>query len=347
MNSIEVCQIYKMSGIDVICVGFTRKGYAKMQTIGITAGKWPGKGNISDYNDVTHEFTKKWEGVIKKFKLPTLKEANKNWMIGHTLMKAAKRHSWFRASGSCAWLGTVGSSGCAWCVGSGGGIGGTSNQSNMLIVAPIFNLDTSKIVIDEKEIKRKSNEDSETIETKDVQPGTSILVGDMILDVLDNHYMSYNGSKGVLCLAKYALFDMAFDDSNSNNWRTSTLRRYLNDEFRNDFEAKIGKNVLLPFERDLLSDDGMKDYGKCVDYVSIISCDEYKTYRDYINYKSNWWWTLTPWTCRVIGSSYIRCVYTDGSLYANNKCSSRNGVSLLLLFSPSLRVKLAKTKNRK
>lgn len=74
----------------------------------------------------------------------------------------------------------------------------------------------------------------------------------------------YNGVKftalgeeqgGILAIVSELLKDeMPLDESNKNDWRTSSLRKYLNGEYLEQFN----RGDLLPFVSDLTSDDGMK-----------------------------------------------------------------------------------------
>lgn len=153
----EKGKIYKMSDVDVICIGYTKKGYAKMQTLGMTAGAWPGADNISDYNDVTRRFADEWKGVIKKFRLPTLEKAKVNKNVRTTLAKAAKNYSSFGGLYHYVWLGTCSSSG-SWCVGSNGNIYYYYGQHYSFVIAPAFNLDTSKVILDGNRIKKTDTE---------------------------------------------------------------------------------------------------------------------------------------------------------------------------------------------
>lgn len=69
---------------------------------------------------------------------------------------------------------------------------------------------------------------------------------------------------GVLAIvSKLLLQRLPFDDSDKNDWRNSSLRKYLNGEYLEQFN----RGDLLPFVSDLTSDDGMKDYGTAEDYV--------------------------------------------------------------------------------
>ena len=55
------------------------------------------------------------------------------------------------------------------------------------------------------------------------------------------------------------------------------------------------------------------------DTVFILTCDEYRKYRDYIPHYDRWIWTATPWCCGDDDSdaghdSSVRVVYTTGQL---------------------------------
>lgn len=160
---------------------------------------------------------------------------------------------------------------------------------------------------------------------------TTVNIGDIEWEILDTDFQG-----GVLCMAKEILFEHQFN-ADSNDWRTSSLRQYLNTDFRKKLEDKIGENMLIEFERDLTSDDGLKDYGDCNDLVSLISCDEYRKYRQFISEKNRTWWTLTPYSTPHSGYSYyVRYVNTDGSLGDNYAYLGNGGVSPACVFLPSL-----------
>lgn len=120
---------------------------------------------------------------------------------------------------------------------------------------------------------------------------------------------------GTLAIMKDRLPDTRRFDEDSNNWRNSELRNWLNNNFLHTLIDNGAKeDNFLRFERDLTADDGMKDYGNLSDRLSLITCEEYRKYRNLIPIINNWWWTLTPYSCVGKYSCYVRCVYTDGSL---------------------------------
>lgn len=171
-------------------------------------------------------------------------------------------------------------------------------------------------------------------------PGTVVEVGGIQMEILDTHYPTAVEGEGVFCLAKDIAFCKAFDEDNCNNWASSSLRNYLNIDFKDQLTERIGEDALLAFERDLTSDDGLKDYGICIDKISLISCDEYRKYRQYISNKSDWWWTLTPWSTPNSGySRRARGVNTDGTLNNYNAFNGAIGVVPGLCLLSSLSVK--------
>ena len=198
------------------------------------------------------------------------------------------------------------------------------------------------------ENKKTFLKNDELVELSSLPNGTTVKFGGIQWKILDNHFPAADGREGVFCLATNVLFKKAFDRKDHNNWRESTLRDYLNGDFKNTLAAKIFDNTLLPFKRNLLSDDGMKNYGKCIDYISIISCDEYRKYRKYINGKSDWWWTLTPWDTSHSGTSCSAlAVSTNGTFNICATFDGNNGVVPVLCVSPSLKVQVVPQDNYK
>lgn len=110
----------------------------------------------------------------------------------------------------------------------------------------------------------------------------------------------------------------ADEKGNWNNYRTSNVRGILSDMANAVFERKS----LLLHTVDLVADNGDRSYGAVADPVFIITCDEYRKYRDYIPHYGNWIWTATPLYCGdkafATGiADYVCCVYTKGHLNIN------------------------------
>lgn len=137
---------------------------------------------------------------------------------------------------------------------------------------------------------------------------------------------------GILAVVAERLEErMAFDKNNKNDWRSSTLREYLNGEYINNFDT----DDLLPFVSDLTSDDGMTDYGTSEDFVALLSDNLYRKYRKFMPQYDTWVWTITPWSCTPGYASSERIVNTSGAL--NSGYASRGyGVAPACIFNPSI-----------
>lgn len=142
--------------------------------------------------------------------------------------------------------------------------------------------------------------------------------------------------KGYVCLAEKLENEMKFD-SNSNDWKSSDLRNYLNGAFLEKIAVEIGEENIISFERDLLSLDGQNEYGVCEDKVSLLNVDEYRKYRNLIpNVKEYWWWLITPDSTKSNGDSrWVRVVHPSG-LIVNVGCNSGLGVRPFCIFASAI-----------
>ena len=138
---------------------------------------------------------------------------------------------------------------------------------------------------------------------------------------------------GILAVMAHELGEkMPYDEDNGkNDWRKSTLRKYLNGEFL----EKFNRGDLLPFVSDLTSDDGMKDYGTSEDFIALLSCDLYRKHREFMPKYNTWVWTITPWSCHPGYANGERIVFTDGSLNSLNADYAR-GVAPACIFNRSI-----------
>lgn len=110
----------------------------------------------------------------------------------------------------------------------------------------------------------------------------------------------------------------ADEKGNWNNYRTSNVRGILSDMENAVFKSES----FLPHTVDLVADNGDRSYGTVEDPVFILTCDEYRKYRDYIPRYEKKVWTATPWYCGDKDSgagdaSHVRYVNAEGRLYVN------------------------------
>lgn len=147
-----------------------------------------------------------------------------------------------------------------------------------------------------------------------------------ILDITD---------KGYMCLADKLEDSMSFANK-TNNWSDSGLREYLDNVFLEKIAGEIGKENIIPFNRNLLSLDGKTEYGECEDIVSLLTVDEYRKYRELIPNVGYWWWTCTPWSTK--SNSYeveTTVVSPSGSIFGS-LCGNNDGVRPFCIFSSGI-----------
>ena len=145
--------------------------------------------------------------------------------------------------------------------------------------------------------------------------------------------------KGYVCLADKLEERMQFDSS-CNDWKTSSLRDYLNTEFYKQLADVVGQENIIPFKRDLLSMDGQTEYGNCEDKVSLLTVDEYRKYRAHIpNTDDYWWWMITPDSTKCNDDTIcVRVVSPSGGVDNNNciSCNRNSGVRPFCIFSSAI-----------
>lgn len=115
--------------------------------------------------------------------------------------------------------------------------------------------------------------------------------------------------------------NFADGNGNWNNYRTSNVRRVLSDMANAVFEEKS----LLPHTVDLVADNGDRAYGTVKDTVFLLTCDEYRKYREFIPHYDDWIWTATPLWCGYNDSDAgcargVRVVNTAGNFNSSSTC---------------------------
>lgn len=127
----------------------------------------------------------------------------------------------------------------------------------------------------------------------------------------------------------------ADEKGNENNYRTSNVRGILSDMANAVFDEKC----LLSHTVDLVADNGDRAYGTVKDTVFILTCEEYRKYRDYIPHYDNWIWTATPWYCGDKNSdtgnaTVVRIVYMEGQL-SSHFAGNSNAIAPACILNPA------------
>ena len=166
----------------------------------------------------------------------------------------------------------------------------------------------------------------------DIKVGEVITVADtdfIVLDKIDNK---------VVCLTKDLVYHNTQFDNNTNNYANSSIRKKLNEEFAQKLINEVGNRGLCDIKLNLLSLDGLDDYGTVGDKVELLTVDIYRKYTRIIeNYPVNdWWWLATPWSTPYRGYNSDVCISrTDGTMTFFN-CYLSYGVRPFCIFSSSI-----------
>lgn len=164
---------------------------------------------------------------------------------------------------------------------------------------------------------------------KDYHQGERFIYGKkncMVLEHMDD---------GTLCMVLDEVFESEFGES--NNFAESKLREKLNGDYLDEWDkdgADRASFVLM--QVDLTANDGLKDYGTCECFLAPRTCDQHRKYRYLIpNPKRNWEWTVTAYSTKENGYSFITYQVTGaGGLgnYYNVNCAG--GVRPLFKLNP-------------
>lgn len=136
---------------------------------------------------------------------------------------------------------------------------------------------------------------------------------------------------GVFCIA-YEDFEtegaeeFQFSKEGSPDWRASYIRRLLNDLY---LHRIADPDDLIKQTIDLTADDGTHEFGTCEDYISLLSCEQYRKYRHLLT-GFTWEWLITP---KSASASAVCYVSNNGNLNTSSPTSSNSARPALILKS--------------
>ena len=194
--------------------------------------------------------------------------------------------------------------------------------------------DVIKILKEAVRILEEKEEKEKTVKVSSLNPG------DVFKDRDGEEYiiLEHTEDERTAILKKDLLEEMQY--GSTNDWRDSYIRQELNSTYLRSLEEKFGEGNVITHTVDLLSMDGLDDYGKCQDKVSIMTADGYKKYRREIDKATDgpiggWWWLCTPdSTPSGAGSSYARYVNSSGAL-SSHAANVNNAVRPFFILASS------------
>ena len=115
-------------------------------------------------------------------------------------------------------------------------------------------------------------------------------------------------------ILKNLLPDQRFGES--NNYNGSDADAACN-KFADELERAIGKDNLCLHAVDLMSDDGLKDYGSVERKASLLTCETYRRFVSILDkHKVDaWWWLATAYSTPAHGfERTVKCVAPSGTI---------------------------------
>ena len=172
------------------------------------------------------------------------------------------------------------------------------------------------------------------VKLSDLKPKDEFKIGDEVFIVLEQ---TENGTRVIA--KEFAYCDVKFGDN--SDWKASPIRKTLNNEYFKKIAAIIGEKNIITMDRDLISLDGLDDYGTCTDKVSLLTSAEYAKYHKILGLKSNypdWWWLITPVSTPSNDYARFVCVVCCDGALSWNGCGYSKGVRPFLTFESSISV---------
>lgn len=136
-----------------------------------------------------------------------------------------------------------------------------------------------------------------------VKPGDTITIGERDYIVLGH------GEETTAIITKKPTKTMAF--GKDGDYTKSDVRTYCNSDFYKELCKAVGKHNIIPHTVNLVSDDGSNKGATVKDNVSILTCDLYRRYREFLPAIGSACWTATRVT--TLDKNYARGVCIVGS----------------------------------
>jgi len=163
-----------------------------------------------------------------------------------------------------------------------------------------------------------------------VKPGDTVTIGEREYIVLGH------GEETTAIIAKKPTKSMAF--GKDGDYTKSDVRTYCNGEFYKELCKAVGKHNIIPHTVNLVSDDGSNKGATVKDNVSILTCDLYRRYREFIPAIDSSCWTATRVT--TLDKDYARnvCVVNSNGFLDWGVCCYSNGVRPFCILNSSVLV---------
>ena len=123
-------------------------------------------------------------------------------------------------------------------------------------------------------------------------------------------------------IAKAFVKKMAFGAT--GDYARSDIREYLNTDFYRELCKAVGTDNILKHEVDVTALDGTEK-GVCEDFVSLLTMDRYRAYRELLPEYGEWWYTATRFSADVDGYARGVCYVRSRGVLSWSDCDYGNG----------------------
>lgn len=163
-----------------------------------------------------------------------------------------------------------------------------------------------------------------------VNPGDTVTIGEHEYIVLGHE----NGTTAII--AKKPTKTMAF--GKGGDYINSDVRKYCIGEFYEELCKAVGKHNIIPHTVNLVSDDGSHKGTLIKDNVSILTCDRYRHYREFLTAIGSTCWTATRVTTLDKVYAYGVCVVGSSGILGWDDCGCSHGVRPYCILNSSVLV---------
>ena len=163
-----------------------------------------------------------------------------------------------------------------------------------------------------------------------VKPGDTVTIGEREYIVLGH------AEETTAIIAKKPTKSMTF--GKDGDYTKSDVRTYCNGEFYKELCKAVGKHNIIPHTVNLVSDDGSNKGATVKDNVSILTCDLYRRYREFLPAIGSSCWTATRVT--TLDKDYARdvCVVNSYGILGWSDSDYSRGVRPFCILNSSVLV---------
>lgn len=163
-----------------------------------------------------------------------------------------------------------------------------------------------------------------------VKPGGTVTIGEREYIVLGH------GEETTAIIANKPTKFM--DLGKDGDYTKSDVRKYCNGEYYEELCNAVGKENVIPHTVNLVSDDGSNKGATVKDNVSILTCDLYRSYREFLPAIGSACWTATRVT--TLDKDYARnvCIVSSSGILSWLGCDCSIGVRPFCILNSSVLV---------